>query len=382
VRHDRRLGDGRGVPGRPGFTLIELLVVIAIIAVLIALLLPAVQAAREAARRAQCVNNLKQIGLALHNYVDVFETVPAGAFLARHVAGTTLNNGDFSAHARLLPYLEQQTTYNAANFSVACYNDANGGDKINSTCTARRLSVFLCPSSVAPGWNLIGAGFTAVAPGNSYFASLGSSLEYSPGYTKGPPNGIFAAFVYPANLLTNPPVGSPVTLAGILDGTSNTIAFGEWRIGTGILGQVTIPQDVVFVGSYPPGIGGRNNPGMTMPAGGAAFQQWLPLCSAAAPTGRGNKTPTLGESWAFGLMGYTLGNTLQAPNPSYPNCSINGTNTIQSPGMFTLSSFHPGGANVLMCDGSVKFLKQSTNIQIVWALGSRAQGEIISADAY
>src|SRR5689334_7840045 len=105
-----------------GFTLIELLVVIAIIAVLIALLLPAVQAAREAARRAQCVNNLKQIGLGLHNYHSTHDAFPGGAYWARQFNGTTQNNGDFSAHFRLLANMEQMAIYNAANFSISALN--------------------------------------------------------------------------------------------------------------------------------------------------------------------------------------------------------------------------------------------------------------------
>src|SRR3954452_21454853 len=143
----RRAWAGRG------FTLIELLVVIAIIAVLIALLLPAVQAAREAARRASCVNNLKQIGLGLHNYHQANDCFPSGGLktYSPNNNPTLPANTSWSAQSRLLPSLEQQSLYNAANFSIGV--DANN-DKwqtaMNSTVSITRLSVFLCPSDTPP----------------------------------------------------------------------------------------------------------------------------------------------------------------------------------------------------------------------------------------
>ncbi len=170
-----------------GFTLIELLVVIAIIAVLIALLLPAVQAAREAARRAQCINNLKQIGLAIHNYHQTNDCFPPGAYDTYEPANAKYaNNANWSAQAKMLPYIEQQALYNAANLLVSPYNDATG-DLMNSTVTRTRLGAFLCPSCPVPSFNLLGAGFTATAPGNSYFVSMGSTIEFAGNQMKGPP---------------------------------------------------------------------------------------------------------------------------------------------------------------------------------------------------
>jgi prepilin-type N-terminal cleavage/methylation domain-containing protein/prepilin-type processing-associated H-X9-DG protein len=381
-------------PVRGGFTLIELLVVIAIISVLIALLLPAVQAAREAARRTQCINNLKQIGLALHNYISANDILPPGGFPAWVAeTGTYINNGDFSVHARLLSFLEQQTLFNAANFSVAAFN-STVGDVTNHTIHATTVNAFLCPSDPPPSWLIEGTNSqleNIVAPGNTYFASVGSSLEFDASWTGGPPNGLFAyqgavngtsAFGLSTAVLSSQST-SPTRLAAITDGTSNTVAFGEWKTGSGNLNQVTIPQDIIFLGQYPPGVT-RGTPGMQMPYGGAALQQWLPLCSAAATnsSNRFAKTPTIGEDWLMALVGYSLGNLLVPPNPKTPNCDTNGSGTLANPGLYGLSSYHPGGANTLFADGSVHFLKDSTSLAVIWALGSRAQGEVLSSDSF
>src|SRR5262245_36851809 len=144
-----------------GFTLIELLVVIAIIAVLIALLLPAVQAAREAARRVACVNNLKQIGLAIHNYHQINDVFPPGGFPAYTPTANTGNNASPSAHARLLPFLEQQPLYNALNWNLPVINDPSPftgyAPYANSTVTITRVAAFLCPSDTPPNWKLTSA---------------------------------------------------------------------------------------------------------------------------------------------------------------------------------------------------------------------------------
>ncbi len=368
---------------RRGFTLIELLVVIAIISVLIALLLPAVQSAREAARRVSCVNNLKQIGLAIHNYHQIYDVFPSGGFPAYTPTVNNGNNACPSAHARLLPFLEQQPLYNALNWSLTVINDvAPGtgyGPYANSTVTITRVAAFLCPSDTPPNWNLTSASQplpNLPAPGNNYFASVGSSLEFASRQTSGPPNGPFSYIGE---------IGKTVGIRNVRDGTSNTVGFGEWQIGDGNSNVVTIPSDVVFVGTLPTGTA-RNNGTLSMPNPilVASFPAWVQNCSAALAADRTNHTSALGEAWIFDITGVSFGNLLLPPNPPTPNCdsSTVATNTLQNPGMFGLASHHPGGANVVMLDGSVKFLKNSINQPTLWALGSIAQGEIIAADSY
>jgi prepilin-type processing-associated H-X9-DG protein len=291
-------------------------------------------------------------------------------------------NGDFSPHARLLPYTGQQPLYNAANFNLACYNDNYGGGVVNWTVSTTRLSVFLCPSCPPPSYPPLPsylAGYTAVAAGNNYLASLGSSFEFMHNTNSaletvtsgGPPNGVFQGVG-----------GGPIGIAHIPDGTSNTIAFFETKVGSGDHNLFSADTDMVFFGSPPAGVT-RNTPTMSMPAGSVNFLAWAQQCTAALKTAPhpGNAV-TLGQNWAYGLVGLTLGNTLLPPNSKYTNCSFHGLGMLQSPGMIRMSSFHSGGGNTLMCDGSVRFLKDSTANPVVWALGSRAQGEVISSDAY
>lgn len=278
---------------------------------------------------------------------------------------------------RMLNYLDQTNLYNALNFDVSIFNDPTT-DLINSTVTSAVLDVFLCPSSPRPSWLIQGADAvltTVRAPGNSYFASLGSGLEFASQQTGGPPNGPFP-YIGTASV--------PTSIADIQDGTTNTIGFGEWKIGDGSP-NARASQDIVFVGTFPAGTA-RNDGTLILPNPtlAASLVPWLQTCSNLWQSGGGRfpKTDTLGESWALGLVGYSQGNLVVPPNSKYPNCSTNGVGTIESVGSYGLSSFHPGGANVLLLDGSVRFLKDSVSFQTLWSLGSIRQGEIVSADSF
>jgi prepilin-type N-terminal cleavage/methylation domain-containing protein/prepilin-type processing-associated H-X9-DG protein len=354
---------------RRGFTLIELLVVIAIIAVLIALLLPAVQAAREAARRAQCSNNMKQIGLAMANYQTGIGSFPsnsnqtAGGYSVSGSYQTTW--GAWSAAALMLPYLEQTPLYNAANFSWV--SGWGVGSTINSTVANTTINGFICPSD---GMSPVPISPSANGANNNYFASLGTSTQYWMPDTTG-------VFTY-GNGATTP--GHTYGVQNITDGTSNTIAYGEALVGDFSIqfvkwrdGPIATQPIATFIEDV-----------STNPNGVVTDLQNCAAAFMMAPTAPVNLK---GQRWAQNDPSFTLFNTIVPPSSTqYPFgwCELGAASSNNSlSGQYqNANSNHPGGANFLFCDGSVHFIKSSIALKTYWALGTKANGEVISSDSY
>ena len=362
---------------RAGFTLIELLVVIAIIAVLIALLLPAVQSAREAARRAQCANNIKQLGLALNNYHTAVVSFPPGAvpqwvFSAKSSGGWYFSTwGLWSCFAMMLPYLEQQPIYNGCNFSWA--PQYGQGYPVNRTFCLTRVKTFMCPSD-----GLVGQVST-----NNYGGCIGTTSDWFCGGDQNnctaPSTGIFAR-------------KRTYAVQNVTDGTSNTIAFSEMLApstmetsqSSGPAGHMKWRDGIVGGGNYQ----------------GAAY--WLydartqvnalladfALC--AQRWNAGTNLPNYGDSpreWALADCGSATFQTLVPPSSSvyqFGDCRLDGnaSNVQLGEGYHDANSLHPGGVNVGMADGSVRFVKSSIAMQTWWSLGTRDSGEVVSADSY
>ena len=338
--------------GDHGFTLIELLVVIAIIAVLIALLLPAVQAAREAARRAQCTSNLKQIGLAIANYESAAGCLVSGYISTNRPHGwpgvpgydpdphTNDNGPGWGWLALLLPQIEQAPLANAINFNLPTWVADNG------TVVLVQINVYLCPSANDPTATcpMVDANVNLLPVANQYFAR--ANYQYNMGWNDTsilPPNTNYDDHV----LGCNGPIyrNSHVLYAGVSDGLSNTVVASE---------KTPYLADASWVGIIPGYRHFAYNAFASAGTGGIGVNYDYPGALLAAHSG-----PSLYEDPVV-------------IHP--PNSPLGHTDEMYA--------LHPGGANVLLGDGSVRFIKQSINLLTWQALCSRAGGEVVSADAY
>jgi len=342
------------IRNRKGFTLIELLVVIAIIAVLIALLLPAVQAAREAARRMQCTNNLKQIGLALHNYESSNLAFPPTSILYGVEPGSPRAQfkSNWSVLARIAPFLEQGAMFNSMNFSTKPGNPPN--------TTIQRLTVagFICPSD--PN--------RAPAPNND--SGIAGVVSYG--------NNVGDWYVWeelgPVNRAPFSPNVSK-TIAQMTDGLSNTLFFSESQIGHYEFRHCSSLAGLSY-NTYPDV---ANSP--------ATIATIAPSCDAISNVQQGHIAWTNGSVFNSGVT------TALTPNTKVIVPGLNNGNSYdlvtsdENQGgpvyaALTADSYHPGGVNCLLGDGSVRFVKTTINGPTWRALGTIAGGEVISADAY
>jgi prepilin-type N-terminal cleavage/methylation domain-containing protein/prepilin-type processing-associated H-X9-DG protein len=351
-------------PARSGFTLVELLVVVAIIGILVGLLLPAVQQAREAARRVQCFNNLKQIGLAIHNYESSLRTLPPGRMVnvlptdnltaSANGNATTGSGNCFSAYAFLLPQLEQSAIYNQVNFNSGPDTAANNDMSITQP------PVFLCPSDTGVRSLAQGVGFAGVT---NYVLNTGTTFPVS---TRNPA-GIQVTGVFFEN--------SRVRFADITDGSSQTVCISEQILSD--------PNDRANIsgnwnGSLP-------TTGFALTKGNNNTNTGPELLLYPQDCVSGNKLQlTRGNRILYGAPGHTMYNHIRRPNDNQIDCRGGLPHSQRNfywwsrlSHNVSAHSKHVGGVHVLYCDGHMQYVSDAMDLAIWQGVGSRAGGEAV-----
>lgn len=336
---------------KDGFTLVELLVVIAIIGILVGLLLPAVQAAREAARRMSCSNNMKQVGLSIHNYESAHRRLPAGSMLGNTV----------SPHALLLPFVEASSGHALFDFSFDVTNARN------NAATILQFPFYQCPSEPSVGFVTWPAGTTTFAGKTNYVQNMGINSVYfdhipaSNATASG--LGLRSGVFFRVNAQNR-----SLALKDITDGLSNTVWFAEIKLGhmAGTGFDAVVPVGGVEDFASPVNV--------TVSALGGIRNPYDPAqCNlSASPRFRAR-----GLQYYRGITIYTFYNHTLTPNSRFRDCVARNN---QAEGHMAARSFHTGGATVSLGDGSVRFVSDSVDA-ITWsAIGTRAGGEVIGSD--
>lgn len=346
---------------RRAFTLVELLVVIAIIGILVALLLPAVQAAREAARRMQCTNNLKQIALAQHNYHDTHKAFATAGAWRRGGAGGDVENEAFSEKVLLLPYLEQTAAYDNTDFRARAYEPHGWHGNDNIATQSQKLPFFNCPSN--PNEQRGGvANFTYAGNiGNAFnpphdMPSSDTSVPRS--------NGMIAYQIHDLRPGSPDPNDPTIKFASVTDGTSNTAFYSEFIVADENRQNTTNPTEYDL----------RSQVYDWSPPANSTIQARR-NCLGVANLTTPDRVRMRGAGWAWSFMG--TGNMYcHTMLPNEKSCHISdGHHDWYGRNLMAANSEHPGGVNVALADGSVRFVSETVDQFTWWGLGSRNGSE-------